>query len=100
MEITIERQSAELRTMAPTRYGLTTPSNTDLGQKVGVQMVFAVRSFDDDFQVSVAFPCVKAWRSQGRGRKPSRVSSGVLRRRVESHGAWPWAGILAMMFDP
>ena len=72
----------------PTRYGLTTPSITDPGQKARVRLVLTVRSLDADFHVTVAFPFVKDGRSQG-GRKPSRVSSGVLRKRAESHGAWP-----------
>jgi len=86
--------------MVPTRYGLTTPSITDPEQEVRVRLVFTVRSLDADFHVNMAFPFVKEGRSQGGGRKLSRGSPGVLRRRAESHGAWPWADISAKMSEP
>ena len=89
MEIRIERQRDELGAMAPNTYGLTSPSNTDLGQKARVRLVFAVRSLLADFHATMSFPFVKKGMSQGGGRKPSRVSSGILRRRARSHGAWP-----------
>jgi len=89
MEIIMERQREELGAMAPTRYGLTSPSNTDPGQKPMVRLVFTITSFLADFHVTVAFSYVEEGRSQGGGRKPSRVSSRVLRKRAWSHGAWP-----------
>ncbi len=96
----MEQQRAEFGAMVPTRYGLTTPSSTDPGEKAMVRLVSTVRSFDEDFHVIVAFPSMKEGRSQGGGRKPSRVSSGDLRRRAESHRAWPWAGIHAKRSEP
>ena len=75
--------------MAPIIYGFTSPSSTDPGQKARVRLVFTVRSLLADFYVIVAFPSVKEGRSQGMGRKPSRESFRVLRRRAGSHGAWP-----------
>jgi hypothetical protein len=88
METKIKRHKGELGAMAPSKYGLICPSSTDLGHKVRVRLVFTVSSLLVDFHVIVAFPYVKEGRSQGGGRKPSRESSGVLRSRVGSHGAW------------
>ena len=85
----MERHNSELGAIAPTRYGLTCPSNTDLGQEARERLVFSVSSLLADFHVIVVFLSVKEKRSQGRGRKPSRESSGVLRSRAGSHGAWP-----------
>jgi hypothetical protein len=55
-----------------------------------VRLDFTARVLLTDIHVTVALPSVKEGRSQGGGRKPSRESSGVLRMRAESHGAWPW----------
>ena len=73
MEIRIERQIDGLGAMAPTRYGLTSPSSTDQGQKAKVRLVFTVRSLLADFHVTVEFLSLKEGRSQGGGRKPSRM---------------------------
>ena len=89
MEIRFDRQRHELGAMAPTRYGLTLPSETDPGQNVRVRLVLTVRSLLADFHVIVASPFVSEGRIQGRGWKPSRPFFGVLRRRGGSHGAWP-----------
>ena len=100
METRMERQRGELGVMAPTRYGLTCPFSADLGQKAKVRLAFKLSSLLADFHVMVAFPFVKEGRSQGEGRKPSRESSGVLRSRAGSHGAWPWGAIPAKTSDP
>jgi hypothetical protein len=89
METRMERQRGELGVMVPTKYGLTCPFNTDPRQKAKVRLAFRVSTLLVDFHVMVAFPCVKEGRSQGRGRKPSRESSGNLRSRAGSHGACP-----------
>ena len=89
MEDRMERQRGELGVVAPTKYGLTCPFNTDIGQKAKVRLAFRVSSLMADFRVIVAFPYVKEGRSQRGGRKPSRDSSGVLRSRAESHGVCP-----------
>ena len=55
----MERQRGELGAMAPTMYGLTSPSSTDLGQKARVLLVFTVKSLLAAFYVMVSFSYVK-----------------------------------------
>ena len=89
IETRMERQRAELGAIVPTRQSLTTPSSTDPGKKARVRFFFTTRSLDADFHDVVAFSFVREGRSRGGGRKPSKVSSGVLRMRAASQGAWP-----------
>ena len=99
MEIKIKRQRQELGAMAPTRYGLTSPSRTDPGQNVRVRLGFPVSSLLADFHVIVASPSEKEGVNQGRERKLSRSSSRVLRMKAGKHGAWPWGSTLAEISD-
>ena len=62
MEIRIDRQRHELRAMAPTRCGLTSPSITDPGKNAMVRLIFTVRSLLVDFHVIVASPSVNEGR--------------------------------------
>ena len=100
MEIRIDRHRHELGAMAPTRYGLTSPSITNPGQNARVRLVLTVKSLLANFHVIVASPAVNEGRIQGRGRKPSKTSVGVLRRRAGNHGAWPWGGTPTRISDP
>jgi len=100
LQIKIDRQRQELGVMAPIRYGLTSPFRADHGQNAMVRLVLTATSLLADFHVTIASLVVNEGRIQGRGRKPSRPSYGVLRRRTGSHGAWPWEGTPPRISDP